>query len=274
MSEAVPLPSFERPPVNEVVLAVSFDRPQRMGIAHLAAFWAEQLRGELPDVEEQPPFHRPIELLDTPNLQPISMQLLDRPPAPRLWAKSQDGTALAQLQTDWFAYNWRDLNATQAAYPRWPVVEGAFLRYFRLMTGFIEAEGFGPLTARQCEVTYINQIKPNGVWQSHGDLDKVLSVIGSAHEFLPRPETTQTSVAFLITTEGVRRGRLHVNVQPAFQREDNSPSVIVTITARGEPIGEGEDGIMAFLRLGHEWVVRGFAGVTTSDMHDEWGRTA
>jgi hypothetical protein len=100
MTDTSPLPSFRRPPVNEVVLSVAFDRPPRLTVAHLGDFWHRFLRENLPEIEEQPPYHRPIEILGGPQSPPpMSVQLLDRPPSPRLWAKSLDGTKLVQLQT-------------------------------------------------------------------------------------------------------------------------------------------------------------------------------
>jgi hypothetical protein len=67
-------------------------------------------------------------------------------------------------------------------------------------------------------------------------------------------------------------GRLHIAAEPAFRRSDSSPIVVLTLTARGRPLGVGLDGVLAFLDLGHEWIVRAFDSVTTSKMHRIWGR--
>jgi hypothetical protein len=61
MSDSAALPSFKRPPVNEVVLSVAFDRPSQFSTAHIGNFWHTRLRKELPEVEEQPAYNRPIE---------------------------------------------------------------------------------------------------------------------------------------------------------------------------------------------------------------------
>ncbi|HUE08033.1 MAG TPA: hypothetical protein VMP41_11445, partial [Acidimicrobiales bacterium] len=61
-------------------------------------------------------------------------------------------------------------------------------------------------------------------------------------------------------------------VQPAFQREDNQPVIALTLLARGAPRTTDATGVVEFLRLGHEWIVRGFADLTTAAMHDEWER--
>ena len=273
MTDDSTLPSFERPPVNEVVLSVAFDRPLGFGIAHIGDFWHRRLRQELPEVEEQPPYQPPVEVLGSPSPAVMNIQLLDRPPSPRLWAKSADGTKLVQLQANWFASNWRDAPDSTSPYPRWPALEELFLVRLHQLVGYLAEEGFGDLTPRQCEVTYINQIRPGAVWADHSDLDKVLTLVGSPSEFLPHLESLQMTTTYRMRDAGeVDRGRLHVSVQPAFQREDNVPIIILTLVSRGEPIGAGEDGMLQFLRMGHEWAVRGFAAVTTTAMHEEWGR--
>ena len=273
MTTASPLPSFARPPVNEVVLSLAFDQPPGLGVAHLGDYWHRHLKADLPTIEEQPPYHRPFEILGPPSPLPMNVQLLERPPTPRLWAKSVDSTRLVQLQPDWFAFNWRDTSPADVTYPRWPSIEKAFLDQLHKLDTYLGAEGFGRIVARQCEVTYINQIRRGSVSWDHGKLDQVVTLIRAPHGFLPRPETSQLSTSYRIKdSDGVERGRLHVTVQPAFEKLDNEPLVILTLVARGEPIGPGDAGVLSFLRLGHEWVVRGFADLTTKQMHRQWER--
>jgi uncharacterized protein (TIGR04255 family) len=274
MSGDHPLPSFERPPVNEVVLSVSFDRPAGFGIAHLGDFWHRKLVSDLRDVEEQAPYQPPVEVLSSHPAPPfMNLQMLATPPSPRLWAKSPDGTKLVQLQPNWFASNWRETAESKPPYPRWPVMEEFFLDYFHRFQDYLNEEGFGEVTPQQCEVSYINHIRPNPIWRDHSDIDKVLVLAGATAEFLPRPENLQLAAAYRIkTADGTDRGRLHVNAQPAFQREGNLPILVLTLVARGDSLSPDEDGMMEFFRLGHEWIVRGFAAITTPAMHEEWGR--
>ena len=66
-------------------------------------------------------------------------------------------------------------------------------------------------------------------------------------------------------------GRLHVTAQPAIRKEDRKPMVILNLTARGKPEGEGTDGVLRFLDRGREWIVKTFKEITTSEMHQIWG---
>ena len=135
------LPSFAKPPVNEVVLSVAFDRPPGLSIAHLGDFWHQHLRSDFPQIEEQAPYHRPVEILGPPAPPAMNVQLMDRPPSPRLWAKSVDGTRLVQLQADWFAFNWRDAPDSELEYPRWPAIENGFLTQLRRLAEYLRRSG-------------------------------------------------------------------------------------------------------------------------------------
>jgi hypothetical protein len=55
-----------------------------------------------------------------------------------------------------------------------------------------------------------------------------------------------------------------------MQREMR-PAYILTLLARGRPIGEStRDGIAKFFDVAHNLIVGGFAEVTTEEMHAIW----
>ena len=72
--------------------------------------------------------------------------------------------------------------------------------------------------------------------------------------------------------DGEPLGRLHIVMEPGYRRDDNRPMFLLDLTARGRPERDGVDGVLRFLEIGREWVVRGFAAVTTAQMHKIWGR--
>jgi len=124
------------------------------------------------------------------------------------------------------------------------------------------------------EVVYVNTIIPEGPWH-HGDLARILpQVERSPRAFLPEPEELALRCHFLIPdSTGRPIGRLHVEATPAFTAPAMEPMLNLTLTARGQDVGSAPEGAVAFLDVGHEWIVRGFADVTTENMHKEWGRT-
>ena len=68
------LPSYNSPPVNEVVLAVAFADLPGLTIAHLGHLWFSEFRAELPLIEEQAPYDPPIESMGSPAPAVLSFQ--------------------------------------------------------------------------------------------------------------------------------------------------------------------------------------------------------
>ena len=266
--------SFADPPVTEVVVGVSFRPLTSLTAPHLGLLWRSRLEETFPKVEEHPPYDLPVERFDSPPQgSGFSLRLGQSLPSPRIWFLKEDGQELLQVQKDWFACNWRKVTP-DAEYGRWPSRREAFQRWFSAFEAFIQEEKLGNISTIQCEVTYINHIFAAGVWGDHGDLPKVLLLAsGKATEFLPKPEQIQLRGQYLIAGEdGGPVGRLHVDVIPAFRREDNAPIFVLNLTARGILEGEGLPGIMAFMDRGREWIVRGFSDLTSSAMQEAWGR--
>lgn len=272
----LPLPDFERPPVAEVVLAVSFDPSPRLNVGLLGQFWAEQLRDEFPVLEEQLPYEQPEERFDGPHPPAVNLAVSEGPVPVRLFAKNESGTQVVQLQRGWFACNWQDAGGTNP-YPRYPAVEAFFLEHLRSFVSFLKTEGAGELAATGCEVTYVNHIFPaERVWTDHGDFHRVVRLAGAAGSgFLGRCESLNLLGQYVMSDGGLPYGRLHISAQSVYRREDDAPVVLLTLNARGRPLGgQDEEGIINFLHRGREWVVRGFSDVTTEEMQQYWGRRA
>src|SRR4051794_2053241 len=95
-----PLPEFERPPLNEVVIGVQFEPLPSFHIAHLGRFWS-RIRERYPFTEDQAPILTQIELakpIPVPEKNQIEIGL----PFPRCWFLNESKTELVQLQADRF----------------------------------------------------------------------------------------------------------------------------------------------------------------------------
>jgi uncharacterized protein (TIGR04255 family) len=264
------LPEYAKPPVVEVVFAVSI-APMALSMVDLARFGWEHLH-DLPKRTEQPPMAVSPETLEgIPNLGP-SLAILVGPPPVRLWFQSEDDTRLVQLQRDWMAYNWQGAS-TSSPYPRYGAVESSFLNAWDALGDFVQALGQPIPSVTQCELSYINHVLPGTTWERHGQLANVLRIFGRTDAFLPDPEDAQINVRYRIPHDGHDIGRLYVQAAPAFRQEDRTPLIQLNLTARGQPLAPGRDGLVAFFRLAHEWIVNGFAAVTTDQaQNDLWER--
>ena len=198
--------------------------------------------------------------------------MMMRPPTPRCGFLNAEGSELIQVQTDRFIHNWRKVG-DEDQYPRYERLRQRFAEELGQFVRFLQRENLGQFLPNQCEVAYVNHIFPGGVWKSHSDLEKVLTVFQRRYSdnFLGAPEEANANLQFIIPgATGEPIGRLHVSATPGFRLKDNVPMLRLTLTARGRPEQEGVDGVMGFLDLGRNWVVRGFESITTTEMHREW----
>ncbi len=267
------LPDFRKPPLAETVLSLQFEPLAGLTTAHIGLLW-ERLRKQLPLVEEHPPLPAMFEKFETPAPGQVEVTFEEKPPVPRVWFLNQAGSELVQLQADRFIHNWRKMEGLDP-YPRYEPIRDTFRDEVATFEQFLRDEKLGPLAVNQCEVTYVNHIERDSVWERHGELERTLVVcarLGTA-SFLPEPEDVAMRMRFVIPDpDGNPIGRLHAVLQPAWKKSDNSPILVLNLTARGAPIGHGVDGAFSFFDLGRKWIGHGFADLTTPEMQRMWER--
>jgi uncharacterized protein (TIGR04255 family) len=266
------LPSYTHPPVVEVTAGASFERLPVQATARFGAFWVSRLADKFPTVQEQPPYFAPIERFGTASFAPeLTLQLRPELPTPRFWFLTSTEDELLQLQPDWLACNWRKVQP-DAEYGRWPSRRKSFLDFYNSLSSYLREAGLGPIIPRQCEVTYVNHILPNRVWQEHRDLAKILRFVSSVETSLAYIEQADVRFHFAIPDDdGKQIGRLHIVAVPGYVDMNKTPIYRLELTARGAPLGEGIEGVMSFLDKGRETIVRTFAEVTSEEIQHEWG---
>lgn len=252
-------PHYENPPVAEVVMGVSFAPFLGTWRApHLGLFW-DRIRDDFPRCEHVPP------LGDAPPAAP-GWPL----PLPRTWFISGDESVLIQLQNGRFLLNWRRREGQQ--YPRYSQIKPWFEARLVQFRAFATQEGLGDVSVRECELTYINHVPHGGFVGSEGELGKILRDVswkGDEDRFLPSPKETALKWRFDLPHS---RGILELDVKHALRQPGNTPLYLVELTARGS--GQAIEGdVMQWFDLGHEWIVKGFADLTTERAQVElWRR--
>lgn len=272
---ATPLPEFDNPPVVEVALSVQFETLTNLRTPQLGLLWQE-FRDRFPTTEDHPPLDSVIERFGVPPTTKgvARFQMLSAPPVPRCWFLNKEGTELVQVQQDRFAHNWRKVG-DKDTYPRYDHVRTTFENEVRRFGEFLSHQEVGTFIPNQCEITYVNHITSGDGWKTHGELGAVLTLFTPQYtdSFRPDPEDGRLSVRYTIPSDsGEPVGRLHVAVEPVYRSADDTPMFALTLTARGRPLGDGLPGVLAFLDLGREWIVRMFASITTPVMHKTWRR--
>jgi uncharacterized protein (TIGR04255 family) len=262
------LPKFGNPPVVEVALSIMFDTLPAYRAAHAGLLW-QRIRDQFPDTEDLPEIPPTIEEPSGPASAPPRLELMERPRV-RTWFRSADGTQLVQVQSNRLAYNWKKGSA-EHHYPSYDEVEGGFRQVLPIFEEFVSKEGLGKIEATQAELTYVNHIQ-----EPHNAVDRVFNFFHHpvGNGFLPPPEDVVHYAARYPIVEASKevRGRLIVELQPAYLTSDRSEILRLTLIARGKPLAPDIDGALAFLNIGHEWIVNGFAELTTTEMQAKWER--
>ncbi|MGA7088652.1 MAG: TIGR04255 family protein [Candidatus Dormiibacterota bacterium] len=257
-------PSFDAPPVSEVVLGIEF-RPlfslRPIELAGLRESWREAY----PLVQEQPPLPSHIE---TPQGGQSVQFTIGPAPMTRLWFMSPDLSELVQIQQDRLSVNWRKA-ADDAKYPEYPALRRAFKRRLADLTAFVAARQIGAVAVTQVEVAYRNAIAvPKG---EVGRLDLVLRHWHRPKVHLGEPEQAKATLVYAVPDVGRKPVRLYVEADPATF-VDGRPAVQLSLTMRGAPVGETAASALRFMDSANRHMVRAFADLTTEAMHQQWRR--
>lgn len=269
--QVAPLPEFDRPPVSEVAISAEFDPLPKWKSSHAGLYWA-QINATYPLTEVQPP------LLSVPERfgeemwrkPAVQVSMID-PDSSRFWFFSEQKDQLIQVQRDRFIMNWRRLKDDDV-YPTYrKVLRARFVDEWNRFKAFVSKNDLGTFHVQQCELTYVNDIAHGNGWTNVDELLALFSCLWkrSKDGFLPTPEFLTTTGSFLMPEQ---KGRLRFVAQPVRRQSDDKMAYQLQITARGRPAASTDEAVLAWIDLGHEWIVRGFVDLTSQRAHELWGR--
>ena len=266
------LPRFDNPPVVETVLGVFFRRLEEFTTVHQGIFWDRCFHSKFPKLEERPAVDEFREQFGEELLKPgppIRWEVSDRPPARRLWAASESGEHVVQIQKNAMLANWLKAGE-KSAYRPYLEKRQEFAEQLDQLDQFIDEEQIGRIEPTSCVVTYINHIEFEGVANMAPTVAQTLTAWSNqtSDGWLPEPDKVTLRFAFPMPDN---LGRLNANISPAVRRRDNKQMLRLDLTARGPVAGRELKDAMDWIDLGHEWVVRGFTSLTEPEMHNVWG---
>ena len=266
------LPRFGKPPVIETVLGVHFRPSERFTSAHQALLWGRYFRSRFPKVEERTPVDEVREQFGDERLTPPAArwQVMDRPPAPRLWAASEDGQHVIQVQRDALFANWTK-TGDSVAYRPYEEKRQEFSQQLSQVEEFFREEEIGEFRPTSWIVNYINHIGYGGFGELGTAVAKTLTVWTNelSDDWLPGTDKISLDFAFPMPDNA---GRLNVNLKPVVVLSTKEHALRLDLTARGTLKEADVASALAAIDLGHEWIVRGFASLTRPEMHRLWER--
>jgi len=263
-----PLPDYDNPPVSEVVFGIQFKKLNTIKAPDTGILWEKLDRKEYPKCKEMPPLPKVIERFDVPSSQrpSITIEEYEHPPLPRLFFINAGENHLIQVQQDRLHQNWRKLKSDDE-YPRYVKLYPKFIKSWKLFTSFVKELNLGTLEPDQYELTYVNHISRGEGWVNLTDIENVFPEFQcrAGDRFLPEPENIAWRRVYRLPEDN---GRLHVSLRLAVSRELSDRIMILDLTARG--FNKEMD---TWFDMAHDWIVRGFADLTTQSIQDSiWKR--
>lgn len=265
------LPSFVRPPLDEVAADLQFT-PLPIKATDIGALHSLIL-DHYPHSVDVPPLFPSFETGGSPPMLPFALNgsggLL-----PRTWFMSSDDEHVVQLQADRLIVNWR-LRPAGGVYPRYPEVRRRFVAAHEALTAFVHQRNYPAIVPNQCDLSYFNRVPlPDGTdW---GDAHKLLrgvtinSTLGEGEQF---------SDCHLVLRRLIRGHdenafrRLQVECRPTYIAIDKKAWAL-NITVKGRPAQPTFTAVLDFFDTAHIEIVRCFAAITTESMQHLWERQA
>lgn len=260
------LPDFASPPLNEVVLGVQFTTPRGYQQIYAGDVWS-LFRDRFPTVEELNSIPPMFETFGLPQAGKINFGIVTGASHDRFWFLSPAKEQLIQFQHDRLLHNWRKIGDQTNPYPRFDKIAADFEGELKALENFFQAFQAGPLQVNQCEISYINHIKPDD--NSHLQPSDWINIIDES-AFMP-DDFSLTCRRTIRRSDGKPRGRLVCEAATAAD-EGGAQFLALNLTARGAPDEHTIASAFEFLNDGRDIIVRQFAKMTTDSAHQRWGR--
>lgn len=257
---SVALPSYKKPPVNEVVCGMRFHTPDKLRIPHIGLLW-NKFRADYPRIQHAPPIASAKGELQIDQITGL--------PIPRVMFINETDDQLVQFQFDRFYFNWR---RKKSDYPRYPHVIKHFESVLNTIESFFRESKIGDLNPIEYELSYINHIPKGEGWDTIDDIPRIFSDfvwVQRTDRFLPNPTNIVWKTEFPMQE---KKGHLAVTLNQATRIEDKVSLFVLELNVRGFDESANKKDFRKWFDVAHEWIVRGFTDITTSEVHQIWER--
>jgi uncharacterized protein (TIGR04255 family) len=182
----------------------------------------------------------------------------------RLWLENPAGSRVVQIQHDRLAVHWTK-GEPDEGYPRFTSLRESLVDAWNRLDSAFDQQ----LMPDICQVLYVNHIGAESGWKGVGDTQEILASWRGdvSDDFLPKPVIAATYLHFHMPDPGE-----WLDIETGPIRIGDESVLAVYVGARGRAGSDCLEGVLQFMDLAHEWIVRGFTSLTTSRAHNVWGR--
>jgi uncharacterized protein (TIGR04255 family) len=260
--------TFEKPPIDEVVVGRVFGSRPDLTAGHVGKFWG-LVEAEFPQYRGMPPVMDPPTMLANGEIQ----ILVANHPSQRAWFVSAEQTQLLQLQHDRFYYNWRQLTDKTREYIRFEKIFAGFSKYSQILDSFVVSQLATPLKTVRLDLTYINVFKKGVDWNDTSDLRALFKDFDFISQFEKLGRLEQGFIKFDIELRKCP-GKMALTIGSARNNETQQPVLRMELAAQC-PADQLRSSEEEWYQLAHDAIVEGFCEVTSIDAQQRlWKRTS
>jgi uncharacterized protein (TIGR04255 family) len=258
-------PSFDNPPLAEVVVSFQLEHPLNIGALDVAELWDDFDKTHFPTYREMPP----LEPILPDNVRVLELSHL--PNMPRFWFEGVNKDELLQIQRDRFLYNWRrpteNIDNTNC-YPRYESVMKGFMKYNEIYCDFVKKKNLGDANRTFMELSYINLVEiPEGGIQDIGTIFKGIELRDN-ETILPTPNNIQYTRSFNIPDRPLK---LNINLSSRQRISDGKSVFQYELLVRGPVNNLSSKDMVKWFDDARMWINHSFVDSTTEFMHKTWG---
>ena len=261
---------FARPPVDEVVLSVQFDRLNALLAPHLGEMWQEFKKNGFVHIKEQPPVVPTVEKF--PNPTGDTQLHISNTDLARIWFIHEDDSRLIQVQRDRFTFNWRKTESSPR-YPGFSAIFEEFEGFYNRFRQVIEKQRIGDITPLQYELTYIDQLFHGDGWDTLDDIGKIYNLFVDSRQSDSFWSCAESMILRALFPVQDLHGRLHLTISSRVKMPEQRQTLQTDFTMRGFPENVEYCAMIAWFKAARNQIREKFTSMFTEDIQTQvWER--
>jgi len=242
----MPTAKYNEPPLNEVLMGVSFVPIKGLHTQHIGRFW-DKIADKYPKSEQAINYGEPIPSGEG-----------EIYPAPRFWFITDTLDKLVQIQSNLFLCNWRKV-AGEGTYPEYAEMKKVFKETFDLFLEFLKDLGFDEPIPKEFQFSYINHFIEGKEWKKESDLSKIIPSLAFPAS-LGDKGVINYDLNYVYSLPNENKGKYRMKISTAKIVSTDKKVIIFENSARG--LDEESDDIYDWFDYAHEQLVNKFESIT------------
>lgn len=261
-------PHFHNPPIFEQVISVAFDRIRNFTATDFGMF-LQRISFDFPNTDMAPRLAIGTELFEGQGTS-IPLEIVGPIALPRVVYKSSDASEMVQVQDDFFAFNWVNIDEG-GSYPRFERTSEQLWKHLSLFREFIKERHGIEIGIRQAEITNVNIVPIDSFGEDYNDIAAAFivdpfdwNVPGLVAETYVRQRVHR-----IVNDESQPLGRLYSNIAPVLNT-NGEKAFKFELTARSSRKPYSDQELTKFLDKAHTMINGAFMASVTARMKKIW----